>query len=165
MDFCEQILKLSPYFINNLLFVFPITTFEKVMAKSFEGLKGVWDPAPSQSSVRPFLFLWMIGLFSSPRGGGQNVFKQTLCFFLTCICITQRKPSINQESPMAACRLHMGDLPLLPCNMLWRWTGSLGPVSCGRNGEQTCYCAAGTAQGPSLRAPSPELSLSHLGYF
>lgn len=57
MDFFKQIPKLSPYFINNLLFLFPVTTFENVMAKSFDGLKGVWDPAPHQSNVRPFLFL------------------------------------------------------------------------------------------------------------
>lgn len=57
MDFCEQIPKLSPYFINNLLFLFPVTASENLMAKSFEGLKGVWYAAPSQSNVRPFLFL------------------------------------------------------------------------------------------------------------
>lgn len=57
MDFCNQIPKLSPYFINNLLFLCHITTFENVIATSFEGLKGVWDPAPSQSNARPFLFL------------------------------------------------------------------------------------------------------------
>lgn len=56
MDFCKQISKLSSYFINNLLFLFPVTTFENVMAKSFEGLKSVWDPAP-QSNVGSFLFL------------------------------------------------------------------------------------------------------------
>lgn len=41
MDFNKQIPKLFPYFINSLLFLFPVTAFENVMAKSFEGLKGV----------------------------------------------------------------------------------------------------------------------------
>lgn len=66
MGFWEQIPRLSPYFINNLLFLFPLfffflllfnTTVKNVMAKSFQVRKVVWDPAHSESNVRPFLFL------------------------------------------------------------------------------------------------------------
>lgn len=63
MGFWEQIPRSSPYFINDLLFLFPLffflfnTSLKNVIAKSFQVRKVVWDPARSQSSIRPFLFL------------------------------------------------------------------------------------------------------------
>lgn len=95
MGFWEQIPKLSPYFINFLLFCLFNTTLKSMMTKSFQMREIAWDCAHSQGNIWPFLLLQMIDLFSSPEGGRQCIFKETPCSFPLCCCSSQVRDFVS----------------------------------------------------------------------